>query len=80
MYPYDGFSVQVSNYNISFSNSTSSVSIDASPCEGVVCEYLPDVSTHCPSTGSIGIAVSAANELGVGVPSDPISIGKNNCM
>ena len=52
-------------------------SVNVSPCVGDVCEYLLDVSTYCFSTGSISIAVSAANELGVGSSSNPMSVGKS---
>ena len=49
----------------------------------ITCEYFPDLSSYCHSIGSISIIVSAANELGSGLSSDPISIGKsvldNNC-
>ena len=70
----------VSSYSVSFSNFTSGImfnSANVSPCVGDVCEYLLDVSTYCHSTGSISIAVSATNELGVGMSSDPISISKS---
>ena len=42
-----------------------------------ICEYLLDVSTYCYSTSCISIAVSAANELGVGSSSNPMSVGKS---
>ena len=71
----------ISSYNAAFSNFTSGImlSSDISPCVGDVCEYLLDVSTYCRSIGSISIAVSATNELGIGLPSDPISISKSSC-
>ena len=53
-------------------------SVNTSPCSGDVCEYIPDVSTYCRSMGSISVAVSAANELGIGSQSDPVSIGKSS--
>ena len=68
----------VISYNFSFSNSTSGIMLDSvntSPCADDVCEYLPDVSTYCRPMGNISVAVSAANELGIGLPSDPISVG-----
>ena len=47
------------------------------PCVGDVCEYQFNVSTYCQTTGSIGVAVSAKNELGTGLSSDPMYVGKS---
>ena len=70
----------VSSYTVSFNNSTPGVmlnSVIVSPCVGDVCEYQFAASTQCQTTGSIGVAVSAKNELGAGLSSDPEYIGKS---
>jgi hypothetical protein len=72
--------VPVSSYSISFDNSTPGImlsSINISSCAGHVCEYLLNVSTYCQTTGNISVAVSAKNELGVGLSSDPMYVGKS---
>ena len=70
----------VSSYTVSFNNSTPGIILSSaivSPCVGNVCKYQLAASTYCQSTGSIGIAVSAKNELGVGLSSNPEYIGKS---
>ena len=70
----------VSSYTVSFNNSTPGVmlsSVIVSPCVRNVCEYQLAASTYCQSTGSIGVAVSAKNELGTGLSSNPEYIGKS---
>jgi hypothetical protein len=72
--------VPVTSYSISFDNSTPGVmssSVNVCPCVGDVCECLPNVSTYCQTTGNISITVSAKNELGVGLSSDPMYVGKS---
>ena len=70
----------VSSYTISLNNSTPGVmlsSVIISPCVGDVCEYQLNVSMYCQTTSSIGVAISAKNELGAGLSSDPEYIGKS---
>ena len=72
--------MSVSSYTVSLNNSTPGVmlsSVIVSPCVDNVCEYLLNVSTYCQTTSSIGVAVSAKNELGAGLSSDPEYIGKS---
>ena len=72
----------VSSYTVSFNNSTPGVmlsSVIVSPCMDNVCKYQLAASTYCQSTGpgSISVAVSAKNELGAGLSSDPVYVGKS---
>lgn len=72
--------MSVSSYTVSLNNSTPGVmlsSVIVSPCVDNVCEYLLNVSTYCQTTSSIGVAVSAKNELGAGLSSNPEYIGKS---
>ena len=70
----------VSSYTISFNNSTPGVILSSnivSPCVDDMCKYQITVSTYCQPTGSIGVGVSAKNELGAGLSSDPMYVGKS---
>ena len=70
----------VSSYTVSFNNTTPGVmlsSVVVSPCVDDVCKYRLAASTYCQTTGNIGVAVSAKNELGVGLSSNPIDVGKS---
>ena len=70
----------VSSYTVSFNNTTPGVMLSSaivSPCVGDVCKYQLAASTYCQTTGSIGVAVSAMNELGAGLSSNPEYIGKS---
>ena len=70
----------VSSYTVSFNNSTPGVmlsSIIVSPCVDDVCKYQLAASTYGQTTGSISVAVSAKNELGVGLSSNPMDVGKS---
>ena len=70
----------VSSYTVLLSSLTPGVMLSlviVFPCVGNVCEYLFNVSTYCQTTSSIGVAVSAKNELGAGLSSNPEYIGKS---
>ena len=62
------------NYTIHFSSGANKTR--TANCTDSVCEYTVEVpSTECQSTSDAMVSVSAANRLGSGQSSEPISVG-----
>ena len=71
----DTISGSTTNYSIFYSD-ISMQNLQVTTCMDDRCEYTADVpSSVCSTMSDVDITVAAANRLGFGQPSEPITIG-----